>query len=198
MGEAYPELPAAREKVEAVVQSEEVAFGRTLDHGIELFEDMAERADGEGRSEVRGDEAFKLYDTYGFPLDLTQLMADEKGLTVDLAGFETEMAQQRARSRNGGKKTEQAGTAFSGESTAGGNLAAEHPTEFVGDEILTVDTTRVEAYENGSVVLTSTPFYGESGRAGGRHRLAGDEGGRSDRRAGHHAGRRHNNPPLRS
>ena len=163
MGEAYPELPSAREKVETVVQSEEVAFGRTLDHGIELFEDMAERADAEGRSEVRGDEAFKLYDTYGFPLDLTQLMADEKGLTVDLAGFETEMEEQRARSRTRGKKTEQAGTAFSGVSTVGGGRAAEHPTEFVGNEMLTVDKTRVEAYENGSVVLTSTPFYGESG-----------------------------------
>ena len=163
MGAAYPELPAAREKVESVVQSEEVAFGRTLDHGLELFGEMADQADAEGRREIRGDEAFKLYDTFGFPLDLTQLMAGEKGLSVDLAGFETEMTQQRARSRTGGKKTENAGTTSPGQTTAGGDLASDVPTEFVGDETLTVDRTRVEAYENGSIVLASTPFYGESG-----------------------------------
>ena len=170
MGEAYPELRPAQEKVQTVVRSEEEAFGRTLDHGLELFEGMVDQAESEGRGEIRGEEAFKLYDTYGFPPDLTQLMADERGLTVDLAGFEAEMEEQRARSRVGGKAVDAAGTGPAGPATgvagrAPGRLSSEAgaPTRFVGYDTLSVDQTSVVAREDGSVVLAETPFYTEAG-----------------------------------
>ena len=159
MGEAYPELQTAREKVETVVRSEEESFGRTLDHGLELFEGIVDRAGAEGRGEIRGEEAFKLYDTYGFPLDLTQLMAGEKGMTVDLAGFEAEMEQQRARSIK-----------FKARITAGtpsirANLEVQNPppTRFVGYNTLSLDETKVFSCGTGRAILTETPFYGESG-----------------------------------
>jgi len=156
MAEAYPELKDKQENVEAVVKGEEEAFGRTLDHGLELFEGIVEKAGSEGRSEIRGDEAFKLYDTYGFPLDLTQLMAGERELTVDLAGFEAEMARQRERSRTTGAIT-------SGEPAPGVEVTVEDPTEFVGDEKLSVIETNVLVSKEGTVVLSTTPFYAESG-----------------------------------
>ncbi len=162
MDSAYPELRPAQEKVQTVVRSEEEAFGRTLDHGLELFEGMVDQAEAEGRSEIRGDEAFKLYDTFGFPLDLTQLMAGERGLTLDLAGFDAEMEQQRARSKTG-RSVKLAGTIKNGIPTIRGNLTMINPTRFVGYDMFTVDQTKVLKCENGSVVLSETPFYGESG-----------------------------------
>ncbi len=163
MGPAYPELQPALEKVQTVVQSEEESFGRTLDHGLELFEGMVDRAGADGRNEIRGEEAFKLYDTFGFPLDLTQLMAGERDLTVDLAGFEAEMEQQRSRSRVGGKTVKLAAKITSGIPAIKANLEVSNPTEFIGYEKLTIDQARVLKSENGSVVLAETPFYGEAG-----------------------------------
>ena len=161
MGEAYPELREKQEHVETVVRSEEEAFGRTLDHGLELFENMVEKAGAEGRGEIRGEEAFKLYDTYGFPLDLTQLMAGERDLTVDLAGFEAEMEEQRTRSRT----VYGSGTAATGSPTTrvSGDVVSANPTIFIGYKNLSVDRTRIVACNDGLVVLAETPFYGESG-----------------------------------
>ncbi len=158
MGAAYPELRTAQEKVEKVVRSEEEAFGRTLDHGLELFEGMVDQAEAEGRREIRGEEAFKLYDTYGFPLDLTQLMADERGLTVDLAGFEAEMEEQRERSKVGLSATITGGTP-----KTAANLEVLNPTEFLGYDTLTIDHTEVVNCEGEFVILDRTPFYAESG-----------------------------------
>ncbi len=155
MGAAYPELSATQEKVEQVVKSEEESFGRTLDHGIELFEDIVERAGAEGRNEIRGDEAFKLYDTYGFPVDLTQLMAEEKDMTVDMAGFEAEMEGQRERS------TKARVTAGTPSITA--DVQVENPTVFLGYDTLAVEDAKVVMAEGGVVTLTETPFYAESG-----------------------------------
>lgn len=163
MGAAYPELRTAQEKVEKVVRSEEEAFGRTLDHGLELFEGMVDQAEAEGRREIRGEEAFKLYDTYGFPLDLTQLMADERALTVDLAGFEAEMEEQRERSRIGGKDDTLKMTATAGKPKATFNLTATSPTIFVGYEKSAIDGVEVVACSSGAVILDRTPFYAESG-----------------------------------
>ncbi|MCY3772285.1 MAG: alanine--tRNA ligase [Gemmatimonadetes bacterium] len=154
MGEAYPELRTAQEKVEKVVRSEEEAFGRTLDHGLELFAGMVDQAETEGRREIRGEEAFKLYDTYGFPLDLTQLMAEEKGMAVALAGFEAEMAEQRERSRVSIR-------AVAGKPRARINLSAG--TKFLGYDTLTVDRTSIVSFADGTVELSKTPFYGEAG-----------------------------------
>ncbi len=167
MGGAYPELLPAQEKVQTVVRSEEEAFGRTLDHGLELFDGMVERAEAEGRREIRGEEAFRLYDTYGFPLDLTQLMAGERSLTVDLAGFEAEMEEQRTRSRAGGKAVDARATGAAGRATGTSSGtssgAASGPTRFVGYETLSASRTSVVACANGDVVLAETPFYAESG-----------------------------------
>ena len=180
MGGAYPELPAAQEKVQTVVRSEEENFGRTLDHGLELFEGMVERAEAEGRREIRGDEAFKLYDTYGFPLDLTQLMAEERELSVDLAGFEAEMAQQRSRSRVGRKSVDTAEPGVAGPASGLPTGAAAVPTRFVGYETLSSGRTSVVACEGGSVVLEETPFYAESGgQVGDTGWLATEAGGRT-------------------
>ena len=157
MGAAYPELSSAQEKVEQVIRSEEESFGRTLDHGIELFEDIVKRAGAEGRNEIRGEEAFKLYDTYGFPVDLTQLMADEKDMTVDMAGFEAEMEGQRERS------TKARVTAGTPSFTADVQVENPNPTVFLGYDQLAVEDAEVVTAEGDFVILTETPFYAESG-----------------------------------
>ncbi|MYJ00411.1 MAG: alanine--tRNA ligase, partial [Gemmatimonadetes bacterium] len=135
MGAAYPELRTAQEKVEQVIRSEEESFGRTLDHGIELFEDIVERAGAEGRNKIRGEEAFKLYDTYGFPVDLTQLMADEKDMTVDMAGFEAEMEGQRERSTKA--------RITSGTPSITVDVKVVNPTIFLGYDKLAVEDAEV-------------------------------------------------------
>ncbi|MHA7812261.1 MAG: alanine--tRNA ligase [Phycisphaerales bacterium] len=99
LGDAFPELKENPTRVQAVIAAEEESFGKTLDRGIKMFEDIA----GESKS-ISGEDAFKLYDTYGFPVDLTQIMAEERGLTVDIAGFEQAMEEAKERSRQGGRK----------------------------------------------------------------------------------------------
>ena len=155
MGAAYPELSTTQQKVEQIVRSEEENFGRTLDHGLELFEDIVDRAGAEGRNEIRGEEAFKLYDTYGFPVDLTQLMAEEKDMIVDMAGFEAEMEKQRERSIKA--------RSTSGTPSATADVRVGNPTVFHGYDTLTVEDAEVVTVGGGSVFLTHTPFYGESG-----------------------------------
>ena len=99
-GEAFPELTKNPAKVKSIILDEEESFGRTLDRGIKLFAEVADHA--KNRS-ISGEDAFKLYDTYGFPVDLTALMAEERGLTVDMAGYERERAKAEELSRSGGK-----------------------------------------------------------------------------------------------
>jgi alanyl-tRNA synthetase len=99
MGDFYGELHSKQELVQAVIESEEASFGRTLDRGIEIFNDAAEKSTSSKDKTISGEDAFELYDTYGFPLDLTQLMAREKNLKVDTAGFDNLMDQQRQRAR---------------------------------------------------------------------------------------------------
>jgi alanyl-tRNA synthetase len=99
MGDFYSELHSKKELVQAVIESEESSFGRTLDRGIEIFNIAAEKAQSSKNKTISGEDAFELYDTYGFPLDLTQLMAREKNLKVDTDGFDTLMEKQRQRAR---------------------------------------------------------------------------------------------------
>ena len=91
MGEAFPEVRERHQHIARVIQAEEENFGRTLDRGIAIFEERAQKILSNGGSIFPGEDAFLLHDTYGFPLDLTQLMAREKGLTVDDGRFESEM-----------------------------------------------------------------------------------------------------------
>ncbi|MDX2148154.1 MAG: alanine--tRNA ligase [Planctomycetota bacterium] len=100
MGEAFPELRRNPDKVAAIILEEEESFGRTLDRGIKLFEDVAKKA---ATKTISGPDAFKLYDTYGFPIDLTALMAQERGLAVDMAGYEAERKKAEELSRAGGQ-----------------------------------------------------------------------------------------------
>jgi alanyl-tRNA synthetase len=99
LGEAFPEIKARADFVSTVIESEEASFGRTLDRGLEIFNDAADKAQASKNKTITGEDAFQLYDTYGFPIDLTQLMAQERGLKVDTPGFDDLMEQQRSRAR---------------------------------------------------------------------------------------------------
>ncbi|UBB26365.1 alanine--tRNA ligase [Pseudoxanthomonas japonensis] len=178
MGEAYPELPAARDLVERALKAEEERFAETLDSGMRIFDDIAARAQGT----IPGVEAFRLYDTYGFPVDLTADIARERGLTVDMAGFETAMEQQRETARAAGKFA-------SGASLPADLVAQLQPTGFLGYEQLDAGDLRVVALmkdgrpvesigsgDEALVLLDRTPFYAESGgQVGDVGRLAGPD-----------------------
>ncbi|MCC7060763.1 MAG: alanine--tRNA ligase, partial [Burkholderiaceae bacterium] len=161
MGDAYPELSAARERVGKVLEQEEVRFGETLEHGMAILE----QALAGGGRQLDGETAFRLYDTFGFPLDLTADVCRERGVVVDEAGFEAAMDRQREQARAAGKFRATAGLDYSGAATqfhgyerlgvTGARVAA-----------LYVEGSRVEALQagqDGVVVLDSTPFYAESG-----------------------------------
>ncbi|MBD9367659.1 alanine--tRNA ligase [Xanthomonas sp. XNM01] len=166
MGEAYPELPAAQDTVTRALRAEEERFAETLDAGMKIFEDIAARA---ADKVIPGVDAFRLYDTYGFPLDLTADIARERGFTVDNAGFDAAMEQQRETARAAGK--------FGGGVQLPADLVATlSPTAFLGYDALQADGLKVVALlrdgrpvqsaEVGDelIVLTDrTPFYAESG-----------------------------------
>jgi len=164
MGDAFPEIRERREHISGVIRGEEESFGRTLDRGIELFADLAERVKKEGQSSLPGEEAFKLYDTYGFPLDLTQLMTREQGMTVDLEGFESSMRGQRERARRGGKFAAQ-NAGFEGSALQ--RLTEAESSEFFGYTHLEIMDARVTSFSQFNnrvrIVLDRTPFYAESG-----------------------------------
>jgi len=156
MGDVFPELKSRSEFVVNTIRTEEESFNRTLDRGIELFNDEASRQKASGASRLDGDFAFKLYDTYGFPLDLTELMAREIGLGVDNARFDELMEEQRERARKA-RKSEVI------EVTDLGDLPA---TQFNGFESLYTNTVVKEVVSVGgrtAVVLDRSPFYAEMG-----------------------------------
>jgi len=152
-GDVFPELVNNLDRIRKTLKAEEDSFNRTLDRGIDLFEQVAE---GLSDKTFPADEAFKLYDTYGFPIDLTEVMARERGLSVDVAGFEKLMEEQRRRARadHANKKS----VVLADE----GGLDAE-PTTFVGYQTTQVQTEIVEVLESGALVLKASPFYPESG-----------------------------------
>ena len=157
MGAVYPELIDKQTHIRKVIKAEEISFNDTLDRGINHFERILRTLSG---NVIPGKEAFRLYDTYGFPLDLTQLMAREKGLTVDDATFREEMEKQRARAKAAGKFKSAAGT-------VDWKIASEGPdSEFKGYETLETDS-RIRRWalsgEGMLIVLDQTPFYAESG-----------------------------------
>jgi alanyl-tRNA synthetase len=165
MGEAYPELPAAQALVGKALKAEEERFAETLDSGMRIFDDVASRAD----NVIPGADAFRLYDTYGFPVDLTADIARERGLSVDMKGFEAAMEQQRETARAAGK--------FSAGSGMPAELVAKlKPTEFLGYDSLDAGglvvaallkegrpVDSVSAGDEAVVILDRTPFYAESG-----------------------------------
>jgi len=162
MGEAYPELVARREAIENALRKEEEQFARTLEQGLKLLE--AELPNVQGNV-IHGEVAFKLYDTYGFPVDLTADIARERGLMVDQAGFEAAMDEQRRRARDSGKFTVDYNSFVKVDST----------TQFDGYKATTGSGQIIALYkdgqpadslsegEEGFIVLNQTPFYAESG-----------------------------------
>ncbi|GAB3313818.1 alanine--tRNA ligase [Luteimonas notoginsengisoli] len=181
MGAAYPELTRNRELVERALRAEEDRFAETLDSGMRIFDEIAARAVGSASSSaapgdasaphatIAGADAFRLYDTYGFPVDLTADIARERGLSVDMAGFDAAMAHQRETARAAGK--------FSSATGLPADLVARlQPTEFIGYEALTAGGLEVVALlrdgrpvdsiaagDEAVVFLDRTPFYAESG-----------------------------------
>ncbi len=160
-GDAFPELRTNLDRVKKTLKAEEDSFSRTLDNGIELFESVVEVLDLAPSSESStaifpAEDAFKLYDTYGFPIDLTEVMARERGLTVNVAGFETLMNEQRDRARADHAKKKSVVLA------EGGEIDAE-PTVFLGYQTTRCETEVMEVLENGALILKETPFYPESG-----------------------------------
>ncbi len=162
MGEAYPELPRAQALVERVLKQEEERFAETLEQGLQILEQVIAGLEGDT---IPGETVFRLYDTYGFPVDLTGDIARERGLKLDMAGFEREMAAQRERAR--------AASGFA--SDYGKEPLVEGETEFTGYESTAGMATITGLYrdgesveelaegESGQLVLDRTPFYAESG-----------------------------------
>ena len=159
MGEAYPELKAQQSLIEKVIKEEEESFLRTLETGIRLLDKVMEDTKKAKRSEISGVDAFTLYDTYGFPLDLTELILKENGLTLNSDDFNTEMEKQKNRARN-------AAAVETGDWIS----VAEGDSSFVGYDELTCET-RILRYRKMAqkgkdyyqVVLSQTPFYAEMG-----------------------------------
>ncbi len=162
MGDAYPELAKAQAHVEKVLQKEERRFAETLDQGMEILEEAIAQLDGK---RIPGEVAFKLYDTYGFPLDLTADIARERGLTVDQQGFEEAMAGQRDRARAASKFSASDDSALQTdlESSFSGyeGISGESTVVALFNDGKTVDELAVG--DDGAVILSATPFYAESG-----------------------------------
>ena len=159
MGDAYPELQAQQTLIEKVIKEEEEAFLRTLETGIRLLDKTMEDAKASGKKEISGVDAFTLYDTFGFPLDLTELILRENGLTVNTEEFDVEMQKQKQRARNAAAVE-----------TGDWVVLKEGETEFVGYDYTEYETSilryRQVKQKNQTlyqIVLDKTPFYAESG-----------------------------------
>ncbi|MGM0832727.1 MAG: alanine--tRNA ligase [Pseudomonadota bacterium] len=191
MGDAYPELRDASDQIGRVLLKEEEQFARTLDHGMGLLNQALEELQG---GVLPGETVFKLYDTYGFPFDLTADVCREREVTLDEAGFQRELEAQRERAR--------AASQFGADYSAAIDLEGE--TQFTGYELLADQATvtaivdsegnalaALEAGQKGTVVLDRTPFYGESGGQVGDTGYLYVEGGRfqvtdTQKQRGHH------------
>ena len=159
MGTAYPELSAQKELISKVIKEEEETFLRTLDTGIRLLDKTMADAKAAGKTEISGKDAFTLYDTFGFPLDLTELILRENGMTADIDAFNAEMQQQKQRARNAAAVE-----------TGDWITLKEGTTEFVGYDYTEYETSilryRQVKQKNQTlyqIVLDKTPFYAESG-----------------------------------
>ena len=169
--DGYPELEEKKEFIFKVLTQEEDQFNKTIDTGLKILGEMEEALAAEGKKTLAGADAFKLYDTYGFPLDLTKEILEEKGFDVDEAGFKAYMEEQRVQARNARKTTNYMGA----DATVYDDIDAAITTEFVGYDkltaeskvtVLTTDTEIVEAITAGeaaTVFVEKTPFYATMG-----------------------------------
>lgn len=159
LGHSYPELESRHDTIATLILSEEERFGQTMEQGLVLFEETRKALTAAQETTIPGDKVFLMHDTYGFPTDLVCRMAEESGLTVDMAGYDKLMAAQKAQSRAGAK--------FESQLAPGLDLSGLNPTQFLGYRDLSVDT-KLLAWslddDNAiSMVLEETPFYAEAG-----------------------------------
>jgi alanyl-tRNA synthetase len=164
MGDAYPELRAEEQRIREVIRSEEERFGETLEKGLVLLEEAATNLKAEKKKILSGEIAFRLYDTYGFPLDLTQDILGSEGIAVDHSGFDKLMDEQRSRGRDAREVV-----------TMDAKIKLDRPVCFIGYDRLEGESTVLALYGNGhgkaeagegeavDVITAETPFYGESG-----------------------------------
>ncbi len=176
MSDAYPELQARREHLLSTTRAEEERFLSTIDEGMRRFEQLAPEG---GSGTIAGGEVFKLYDTFGFPPDLTELMARERGYAVDEAGFLAALEEQRSRSREGGLAGGMAGDALEPAVVEMlQRLSSDEEQEFVGYDTLEVTTPVLASEwqdERAAFLLARNPFYAEAGgQVSDSGRLAGD------------------------
>ena len=169
--DGYPELDEKKDFIFNVLTKEEEQFSKTIDQGLHILEEMEAEMKAAGSTQLSGENAFKLYDTYGFPLDLTKEILEEKGITIDEAGFKTAMEEQREKARKAREVTNYMGA----DATVYDEIDPEVTTEFVGYDnlshqskitVLTTDTEIVEALtedEKGTVFVEETPFYATMG-----------------------------------
>jgi alanyl-tRNA synthetase len=174
MGHAFPELREKQQYVSMVLKAEEEGFNNTLDRGLEIFEKIVVSVGGKKGATIPGADAFRLYDTYGFPLDLTQLMARERGLSVDENGFNAAMEEQRKRAREAGKW--EYAVDFRPETWR--QLSSGEASRFVGYKDFQADSEIRSVQTDGDRVfltLKDTPFYAESGgQVGDKGSIEGD------------------------
>ena len=190
MGEAYPELVIRQAQIEKVLLQEEEQFAKTLEQGMKILEqDLADLS----ASQIPGDTVFRLYDTYGFPVDLTADIAREKGLSLDLDGFESAMEAQRTRARSASNfKVD-----LSDELALDGETAFSGYQSLVDDVVVKAilrDGQRVNSLKEGDagiIILESSPFYGESGGQAGDSGYLTAEGVRFEVRDTHKSGGHH-------
>ena len=169
--DGYPELEEKKDFIFKVLSQEEEKFGKTIDQGLSILSDMEKQMEADGVKVLSGENAFKLYDTYGFPMDLTQEILEEKGFSVDEEGFKKAMEVQRATARKARKVTNYMGA----DETVYESVDPSVTTEFVGYDslnckskitVLTTETEIVEALsdgEVGTVIVEQTPFYATMG-----------------------------------
>lgn len=169
--DGYPELAEKKEFIVQVLTQEEAKFDKTIDQGLSILAQMQKHLEEEGKKELSGEDAFKLYDTYGFPLDLTIEILEEKGLCVDGDGFEAAMKEQKEKARKARKATNYMGA----EETVYQQIDTAITSKFVGydrlehDSVISVLTTEEEVVsaltdgQNGTIIVDETPFYATMG-----------------------------------
>ena len=165
--DGYPELEEKKDFIFKVLSQEEEKFGKTIDQGLTILTQMQEELEASGAKELKGADAFKLYDTYGFPLDLTKEILEEKGYSIDEDGFKAAMEEQRVKARTSRKVSNYMGK----DATVYDEIDPSITSEFVGYDklsyksditVLTTETEVVDAVSDGdkaTIFVEQTPFY---------------------------------------
>lgn len=183
--DGYPELDEKKDFIFKVLTQEEEKFNKTIDQGLAILSDMQEKMQAAGENVLSGENVFKLYDTYGFPVDLTHEILEEKGFSIDEVGFHTAMEEQRTKARNARKETNYMGA----EATVYESIDPSITSSFVGYDtltaaskvsVLTTESELVEALsdgEIGTIIVEETPFYATmGGQQGDKGVITADSG----------------------